>query len=167
MPMSHPVTDLPALLRAQGNRLTPQRQILLDTLCEMGGHVTVAALYERVHERYPAIDKSTVYRALDFFVELGLVNTADLGGAAVYEIASGEHSGAHHHLVCQTCGHIDHVPADAFDDFAARLLEEFDFVADMESVTIHGVCRGCYADAAAEASDENIAEPQRRKGAGG
>lgn len=140
--MAHQTADLPTLLRAQGSRLTPQRQILLDTLCEMGGHVTVAELYDRIHERYPAIDRSTVYRALDFFVELGLVNSADLGGAAVYEIAMG-HPGPHHHLVCRLCGHIDHVPADSFDAFAARLRDDYGFVADMESVTVHGVCRGC------------------------
>ena len=144
--MAHQTADLPALLRAQGNRLTPQRQILLDTLCEMGGHVTVAELHERIHARYPAIDRSTVYRALDFFVELGLVNTADLGGAAVYEIASGEHPGAHHHLVCRDCGHIDHVPGGAFDAFAARLRDDFGFVADANSLTIHGVCRDCQTD---------------------
>ena len=78
--MSHTTIDFHALIRGNGHRLTPQRQIILDALCEMGGHVTVAALYERVHGRYPAIDRSTVYRAMDFFGELGLVTSADVGG---------------------------------------------------------------------------------------
>lgn len=143
--MSHTNLDLPALLHERGHKLTPQRQIILDALCEMGGHVTVAELYARVHGRFPAIDRSTVYRALDFFGELGLVASADVGGAAVYEIAGvdGGNGRPHHHLVCRDCGHIDHAPGDAFDDFAARLRAEFGFAADVANLTIQGHCREC------------------------
>ena len=84
--MSHTTLDLAAALHNRGARLTPQRQIILDALCALGGHVTVAELYERVHADFPAIDRSTVYRALAFFVELGLVAAAEMGGATVYEI---------------------------------------------------------------------------------
>ena len=93
--MSHTTLNLAAAVHAGGHRLTPQRQIILDTLCEMGGHVTVAELYERVHGRFPAIDRSTVYRALDFFGELGLVSAVEVGGAAVFEIATGERGDPH------------------------------------------------------------------------
>lgn len=141
--MTHTTLDLAAALHRRGHRLTPQRQIIIDTLCETGGHVTVAELYERVHVRFPAIDRSTVYRALDFFVELGLVSTTDVGGAAVYEIASAEHDGAHHHLVCLACGDIDHVPGGAFEALARRLLADHGFVADVDGLTITGLCHHC------------------------
>lgn len=141
--MSHNTLDLARTLHQSGHRLTPQRQIILDTLCETGGHVTVAELYERVHGRFPAIDRSTVYRALDFFGALGLVSAAGIGGATVYEVAGqGEH-GRHHHLVCRDCGDIGHVPDDLFDDFAARLRDDYGFVADADSLTISGLCRDC------------------------
>ncbi len=141
--MSHTTLDLPALVRAAGHRLTPQRQIILDTLCEMGGHVTVAELYERVSGRYPAIDRSTVYRALDFFRELGLVCAADVGGMARYEIAPGGRGAPHHHLVCRNCGHIAHAPDAAFVAFAARLLNDHGFAADVDQLTIQGLCKDC------------------------
>jgi len=141
--MSHTTLNLATLAHAHGARLTPQRQIILDTLCEMGGHVTVAALYERVHGRYPAIDRSTVYRALDFFGALGLVTAADVGGAAVYELAADHDGRPHHHLVCTDCGHIDHAPNDAFDALAARLRAAYGFAADIDNLTIPGRCREC------------------------
>ena len=148
--MTHTTLDLAAVVHRGGHKLTPQRQIILDTLCEMGGHVTVAELYERVHGRYPAIDRSTVYRALDFFAGLGLVGASTIGGVAVYEIAAGEGATgcAHHHLVCRTCGDIDHVPDDAFAAFAARLLDDYGFAADVDNLTIPGLCRECGAAAA-------------------
>ena len=76
------------------------------------------------------------------FRELGLVSAAEIGGAAVYEISAAAHP-AHNHLVCRDCGDIDHVPADLFDDFAARLRDRFGFRADMDSLTISGLCREC------------------------
>ncbi len=140
--MSHDTFDLPAALRARGHRLTPQRQIILDALCATGGHVTVADLYERVHADFPAIDRSTVYRALDFFGELGLVCSAEVGGATVYEIAP-RNASAHHHLVCADCGAVAHVPGAAFDALATRLSADYGFAADLRGLTISGRCREC------------------------
>lgn len=141
--MSHTTYDLAATLHRSGHKLTPQRQIILDTLCEMGGHVTVAELYERVHGRFPAIDRSTVYRALDFFGGLGLVSATEVSGAAVFEIATAERGDPHHHLVCRDCGHIVHAPSGAFVELAGRLRDEYGFAADVESLTIQGLCREC------------------------
>ena len=145
--MSHTTLDIPTLIRERGHKMTPQRQIILDTLCEMGGHVTVAELYERVHERFPAIDRSTVYRALDFFCELGLVAAADVAGAAVYEIAP--EGPPHYHLICTGCGEVAHVPGEVFDELSGRLLAEFGFAADLGSLSVHGLCRECSAADAA------------------
>ena len=147
--MSHTAFDLSTLLHDRGARLTPQRQIILDALCALGGHVTVAELYERVHAGYPAIDRSTVYRALAFFVELGLVAAAEMGGATVYEIAPREGQCAHHHLVCHDCGGVLHVDGAPFDALAVALAADHGFAADLGSLTIHGRCHECAAAAGA------------------
>lgn len=141
--MSHQSLNLPAVLRQSGHRLTPQRQIILDALCDMGGHVTVAELYERVHGSYPAIDRSTVYRALDFFGELGLVRSAEVGGAAVYEMALPGLAPAHPHLVCRDCGDVAHAPGEVFAGLRARLAADYGFAADLDGLTILGRCREC------------------------
>ena len=143
--MAHNNLDLTALFHERGARLTPQRQIILDALCATGGHVTVADLYERVHAQFPAIDRSTVYRALDFFVELGLVLSAELGGATVYEMAPHEGGCCHPHLVCNVCGHVAHVPDALFDSLAARLAADYGFAAELAGLTISGRCRECAA----------------------
>ena len=147
--MTHTSLDLAAALHDRGARLTPQRQIILDTLCALGGHVTVAELYERVAADFPAIDRSTVYRALAFFVELGLVAAADIGGATVYEIAPREGECEHHHLVCRGCGGVLHVSGATFDTLAAQLAADHGFAADLNSLTIHGRCRECAAGSGA------------------
>ena len=141
--MSHTTLDLAATLHHHGARLTPQRQIILDALCALGGHVAVAELYERVHADFPAIDRSTVYRALSFFVELGLVVAAEIGGATVYEIAPRDGECDHYHLVCRDCGGVLHVDGAAFDALAAWLDADHGFAAELGKLTIHGRCREC------------------------
>jgi Fe2+ or Zn2+ uptake regulation protein len=112
----------------------------------MGGHVTVGELFERVHSRFPAIDRSTVYRAMDFFEELGLVCSADVAGVTVYEIARAE--GSHQHLVCSDCGDVAHVPGETFEELADQLAAAYGFAADLDRLTISGRCRECAAAAA-------------------
>ena len=78
--MSHNTIDYVQQIRERGYRMTPQRQIVLDTVCAHGGHATASQIYDSVNDQQPAINRATVYRILDFFCELQLVAKADIGG---------------------------------------------------------------------------------------
>jgi Fe2+ or Zn2+ uptake regulation protein len=100
--MTHHNTDYQSILRAAGHRVTPQRVLILDSVCAAGGHTTLGEVYARAHHIDPSLDRSTLYRTLKLLVELGLVVSADTGdGEMYYEIAK---SHRHHHLVCRQCG---------------------------------------------------------------
>lgn len=141
--MTHDIDDMAERIRVQGGRLTPQRQLLLDTLCELGDHVTAAELYERVHQLAPAIDRSTVYRSVNLFAELGLVRSSTVDGVAVYELASGEGI-PHGHLVCRTCGCVVHLEPDITLRLAGNLRESYDFQLDVADLTVYGSCLECH-----------------------
>jgi len=132
-------------IRTQGYRLTPQRQLVLDTLCAMGGHATAGAIYEQVSDQMPALNQATIYRALEFFAELRLIARSDIGGQTVYEIV-GERP--HYHLVCRHCNHVDELAAEQLADLAAWLLAEHGFQADLDHLIITGVCADCQTQAA-------------------
>jgi Fe2+ or Zn2+ uptake regulation protein len=138
--MSHHTLDYAARIRQLGYRLTPQREMILDALCEIGHHATVGELYERVQERAPAVDRATIYRAMKFFCELQLVVCAGIDGATVYEIA--RHT-PHHHIVCRSCGHVQEFDDYHFHDLLRHLKEAFGFRANIDHLTIPGLCREC------------------------
>lgn len=93
--MSHFDIDYVSIIHNAGHRVTPQRLTILDTVCEGDGHTTMGEIYARARLVDQSIDRSTVYRTLKFFLELGLVVSADMGdGETYYEIAK-----PHHHLV--------------------------------------------------------------------
>lgn len=140
--MSHDRSECAAQIREQGFRVTPQRMLLLDAICEAKGHTTPDEIYERVKAKAPGINRATVYRSLDFLCELRLVVSAEIDGHTVYEIAG---ETPHHHLVCRNCGAGQELPDFHFHELREHLLEEHGFQADLDHLAISGLCAKCMA----------------------
>jgi Fur family ferric uptake transcriptional regulator len=137
----HPVStdaateDLAARLRARGLRVTPQRELVLAAVRELG-HATP----EQIAEVVTDVDITTVYRTLELLEELELVKHAHLGhGAPAYRPAEDDHV----HVVCHTCGAIFDTPPQLVDALAVRLLDERGFVLDRSHFTVFGQCASC------------------------
>jgi Fur family ferric uptake transcriptional regulator len=140
--MTHHLLNYAARLRERGMRLTPQREMILDAVCEGGGHTTFDEIYGRLHAKAPAINQATVYRALKMFCNLGLVVMADLGdGKPVYEIAGVT---PHHHLVCRACGQVEQIDHAALASRFAAFEHEQRFTLDMHHLVLFGYCRRCH-----------------------
>src|SRR3954454_23070775 len=93
-----------ARLRAIGQRVTPQRLLILGAFTKPGEHLTAEEVYDRVGPLSPAVNRSTVYRTLELFRDLGLITETDLGsGVRHFQAIDGDR---HHHLICRHCGHM-------------------------------------------------------------
>lgn len=139
--MSHQRWDYAALMRERGFRVTPQRQLILDAICEGGGHTTPEEVYERVRAKSPAVNRATIYRTLDFLCELRLVVAADVGNRRmVYEIAGDT---PHHHLVCRTCGKVEQISHETVKALFAKIEREQEFTVDMDHLALFGLCPKC------------------------
>jgi Fur family ferric uptake transcriptional regulator len=139
--MSHQDLDLASVLHREGHRMTPQRQMVLDAVCEIGGHARPEEVYELVRQKSPAVNRATVYRTLKLLSELGpIADTVTVDGRLVYEM-TGEHG--HHHLVCRICGANTELSDADFRAFAAQLQRSHGFFVDNSHVTLRGVCAVC------------------------
>lgn len=154
--MSHDMDAITALLHKGGYRVTPQRQLIIDAVCHLGGHVTPDAVYERVHAITPALNRATVYRTLAFLSDQGILNTVWLeNGHTGYELAQPE---PHHHLVCRTCGHESQIDHDAVELFFKQLYDDHDFIVEVRHLTLHGVCARCHSAANCQTHSKNPSE---------
>lgn len=138
--MSHNRLECAAQIRDHGFRVTPQRLLLLDAICEGNGHTTFEEIYERVKAKAPGINQATVYRTLDFLCELRLVVSAEIEGCTVYEIAG---EAPHHHLICRGCGAVQELGNFHLDELRDHLLQDHCFRADLDHVVITGLCSKC------------------------
>lgn len=133
-------------LHQRGLRMTPQRQLVLDAVRELG-HATPEQICTRVQRAAPAVNITTVYRTLDLMERLGLVRHTHLGhGAPSYS----EQQHQHVHLVCHSCGAVIEAPTDLMDALATRLLAESGFALDASHVALSGRCQDCGDDPSAD-----------------
>ncbi|MFN8471389.1 MAG: Fur family transcriptional regulator [Anaerolineae bacterium] len=139
--MTHHEHDYAAQMRKRGFRVTPQRQLILDAICEAGGHTTPEEIYNRVQTKSTAINRATVYRTLDFLCQMRLVVAAHVGGGTmVYELA-GERP--HHHLICRACGQTASVGHEMVEQWFAQIEQETSFSVDMDHLVLFGLCEHC------------------------
>ena len=139
--MSHETMDYEGVMHAAGYRVTPQRVMILDAVCEGDGHTTLKQIYVRLHKADPSIDRSSLYRTLKLFVRLGLVVAAEApGGDAMYEIPKTK---PHHHLVCRVCGNEREIGQEAIQGMVALVRQQFGFQIDMDHLVLYGLCEVC------------------------
>ena len=138
--MTHDRLNYQSRMHARGFRVTPQRQQILDAICQGGGHTTIKEIYARVQEKSPTVNRTTVYRNLDFLCGLNLVVAADVSGQRVYEIAGTE---PHHHLVCRKCGKVERIDHNLIRPFFDTVEGKYAFHVEMDHLTLFGLCQAC------------------------
>lgn len=134
--------ELGALLRDRGNRLTEPRLAVWEVLNRAGGHLTVEEIVSEVHRADPSINTSSVYRTLALFAELGIVRESQLGAdeGSRWELA---HPDDHFHLVCGSCGEVDHHEGDLVEQIRTHLAGGHGFEAEEIDLVVTGLCARC------------------------
>jgi Fur family ferric uptake transcriptional regulator len=130
-----------AAIRARGERLTPQRLMVLEAVRDLAGHQTAESIYDHVRLRYPYANLATIYRVLAWLKQQSLVSETDLGGGQIeYEFLGGRR---HHHLVCLRCGGRAEFGDDVVAPLATTLRERYGFEPRIDHLAIFGVCAHC------------------------
>jgi len=106
--LSYTLKQADVLCRERGARLTEQRKIVLELLCMSEKPLSAYDLLERMRGivRDPA--PPTVYRALDFLIEQGLVHKIE----SLHTYVGCEHPDHPHasqFLICDNCGEVAEV----------------------------------------------------------
>ena len=136
----HAVDELTERFRAEGLRVTPQRQAIFRLLHGVTTHPTVDTLYESARTDMPSISLRTVYQTVHDLESLGEVALLDLGTGSLRVDPNVDH--AHQHLVCARCGTVRDVLVDVTDvEVPARERERF--TVESVEVVFRGVCGDC------------------------
>jgi Fur family transcriptional regulator, ferric uptake regulator len=136
--------EILAKVRAYGQRLTPQRRLILKTLHESDQHLSADAIDQAIRARYPevCVDMATIYRTLEWLCVKGFATETSLGQGALVYVLRINHSD-HHHLVCEQCEGIIEVDSQLFEAVRHELSARYGFSARLEHMAIFGRCRHC------------------------
>jgi len=131
-------------LNVTGMRVTNQRALILEIIRHGRGHLDADEVYRRARQKQPRLSLSTVYRTLQAFKRLGLIEEVHFDEAHHhYEVKP---SSEHHHLVCLGCGKIIefHYPLARYVKKNVSEAKDFDIVST--EVRMTGYCPQCLQD---------------------
>lgn len=130
------------LCQSHGARLTPLRRRVLELILASHEAVKAYDILSRLSTEDRTAKPPTVYRALDFLLEHGLIHRVDSLNAFV----GCSHPGDPHEarlLICTRCGRVDELATPELDDAIARAITPTGFQATCAHLEIHGQCADC------------------------
>ena len=122
-------------------RSTEQRRLLLEIIRQTDGHLDADEIYRQARQKLPNISLSTVYRGLQLFKELRLVEGHQLDGARRYYEAMPRSK--HHHLVCLGCGRVLEFKCSSAERLKSKIGREKGFKVVDAEVRLSGYCPEC------------------------
>lgn len=132
-------------LKEKGCKLTLQRRSVLDVLIKhCNEHLSTEEIYDMVKENYPEIGLATVYRTVQLFEEMGIVDRLNFDdGCSRFELASEDTVHHHHHLICESCNKVYEVENDLLDEIEKEIEKKYKFKIHDHNVMFYGICRDC------------------------
>ncbi|MCW8847552.1 MAG: transcriptional repressor [Sedimenticola sp.] len=130
------------LCQGRGVRLTPQRRQVLEILCDHHKPMGAYDILDLLKSELPAAKPPTVYRALEFLLEQGLVHRLESLNAYVSCIHP-EHPHASQFLICRDCGEVRELESRSVDRTLDSALKACGFAADSQVIEVTGRCLRC------------------------
>lgn len=124
-------------LRTAGRSLTLPRRLVFTVLTH--GPVTLVSLAVALEGQ---TDKASVYRTIQLFERLGLINRMWHGGKNYIELSE-VFTPHHHHAVCQRCGGVTDIAASELELAVAQLAKRHGFLSVSHSIELSGYCGEC------------------------
>jgi Fur family zinc uptake transcriptional regulator len=143
------LTRADAICAEHGTRLTDLRRQVLGLILDADAPTGAYDLLDRLRKMRHGAAPPTVYRALEFLLENGLIHRLErlsaFVGCVAHEHGGGEAAHAAQFLICRKCGRVveieDHDLAHALEDAARRA----GFSVSKTTVEAEGVCSACAA----------------------
>lgn len=133
-----------ALCRERGVRFTEQRRSVLRLLCGSEKPLSAYELLDRMRDVVKNPAPPTVYRALDFLLEQGLIHKLESLHAYV-GCAHPDHPHASQFLICDHCGVVTEVEDLGVAKSLETAGEAIGFRSKRPVVEVLGICAQCDA----------------------
>ncbi len=122
-------------------KLTRQRELIFHILNSYASHhLSAKDIYEIVLEQYSEIGLPTVYRTLELFSTLAVVQKLNMGDGCQRYVLYSLH---HHHLICTACGKVIEIKGSLAETLDTAINAMTDFSTLDFRLYIYGYCKDC------------------------
>lgn len=133
-------TQLMALFREKGYKVTPQRLAICEEVLSSKEHPSAESIFEKVSKKHPGLSLTTVYHTLDLLKELDLLHELR------FENRSSRfdpNTSIHVNVICQKCGMIEDYDSDSIQKKWRDLVSEIDVEPIGQRLDVYTVCESC------------------------
>lgn len=141
------ITTAESLCASRGVQLTPIRHKILELIWNSHKAIKAYDLLDLIRPSNDAAKPATVYRALDFLLEQGLIHRVESLNAFV----GCRSSGTQHDqllLICIECHNVEERAAPDVFQALANETRNAAFAPQRKTIEIHGLCKSCQTDSA-------------------
>jgi Fur family ferric uptake transcriptional regulator len=122
-------------------RNTEQRQLILGIIKQANRHLDADEIYQQACQKQSNISLSTVYRSLQLFKSLELIEEHQFDGMRRYYEATPQSK--HHHMVCLGCGRVFEFKCPSAERLKSKISREEGFKVTDSEVRLVGYCPEC------------------------
>lgn len=126
----------------RGVRFTPIRRRVLELIANTSGGLKAYDLLDLLARDHASARPPTVYRALDFLIDQGLVHRIESLNAYV-ACPCPEHTHRFQLLICRECGHVEELHLDDVNDQLTAQARALGFQVQRQTIELLGLCREC------------------------
>ena len=140
------------LCQRRGAQLTELRRKVLGLVLDSDRPTGAYDLLDQLRAHHKGAAPPTVYRALDFLLEHGLVHKVERLSAYVGCVHPGDEDDHHHaaqFLICRRCGQVTELEDPRVDRALVEVAREHGFRPTGSTMEVEGICAACVAIQAA------------------
>jgi len=121
-------------------KLTPQRDAVLQVILAREDHPTANEIFDAARQRLPTISYATVYNSLRYLKEAGLVHEIKFGDSASrYDRETDRHD----HAICNSCGKLVDFDLPQTAELMQAAARKSRFKPESVHLTLRGLCVDC------------------------
>lgn len=127
----------------QGVRFTPLRASIYKILLNEDSSIGAYDLLDKLKLIEDSAKPPTVYRALEFFISLGMVHKVE----STNTFKACYHFGDAHpvqFLICEQCNDVQEICSDGVEMSFQALAKKNNFVVKKQTIEAHGICSKCH-----------------------
>jgi Fur family ferric uptake transcriptional regulator len=135
--------DYISILESHGLASTPNRLRVLEIIGNSSYPLSAQDIFETL-SRTQGINKVTVYRILDLFVERKMAERLSADDRSFrYGLAPNDNHRRHPHFYCTHCGNMECLNPESLDLNMDSLKRTFPGLIEKVEVRIDGICKNC------------------------
>lgn len=132
--------DNSLILKNAGLKVTHPRLRVLELLQNpKNHHISAEDLYKILLQAEDEVGLATIYRVLNQFEEVGIVNRHTFeGGKALFELCKKHH---HDHLICLDCGNVFEFSDNTIEQRQRDISQQHNLNLSSHSLYLYGHCQ--------------------------